>query len=78
MAGVNYHLPVVQLAGNAYTQTNSETTRTHAKAALATNISVVTVAELDTEVNKTNEAVNEIKKLLNAVIDDLQTSGIVK
>lgn len=78
MAGVNYQPPLVQLSGNTYTQTFSEATRTHAKSALATNIAVALVTELDTEVNKTNEAVNELKKVINGLIDDLQVSGIVK
>lgn len=78
MAGMNYQLPLVQVSGNTYTQTNSEVSRTHAKSALATNIAVALVTELDTEVNKTNEAVNELKKVVNGLIDDLQTSGIVK
>jgi hypothetical protein len=59
----------------AYTQTYATAARTHAEPELSTTISVTLVTELDTELNKTNKAVNELKKLINSVIDDHQLYG---
>lgn len=68
--------PVARSA--AYTLTYSTTARVHQEPELATNISVTLVTELDTELNKTNKAVNELKKLQNAVIKDFQANGLLQ
>lgn len=75
----------------AYTQTFSTAGRTHAEAELATNLptnlNVLTtllgslVGEVNVANKRTNEiakALNEQKKLVNALIDDLQATGIAK
>lgn len=75
----------------AYTQTFATAGRTHAKSEVATNLptnlNVITtlLGTLVGEVNATNkrvnelaEAVNENKKLTNALIDDSQAVGISK
>lgn len=74
-----------------FTQTYSTPTHTHAKAALGTNLptnlNIVTtlLGTLVTEVNTSNtrtnqiaEALNELKQLVNGLIDDCQNAGIVK
>lgn len=61
----------------AYTQTYSTAARTHVVEALSTSISATLIAELVTQLNSTNSAVNELKKLANGVIDDLQTDEIL-
>jgi hypothetical protein len=60
----------------AYTQTYSTAARTHVEAELPTNISATLVTEIDTSLNTTNKAVNELKKLINSVIDDQQLYGL--
>lgn len=60
----------------AYTQTFSEDTRTHARPALSTTISLTLLTEVASLMNNTNLAVNELKKLVNQVIDDLQSEGL--
>ena len=62
----------------AYTQTFAEVTRTQAAAALATNVNPTLLTEVPALINSTNTAVNEVKKLINALIDDLQEQGILK
>lgn len=62
----------------AYTQTNSETTRVHSKAALSTSITIALLTEVAGFVNTTNSAVNELKKVVNQVIDDLQSEGLLQ
>lgn len=64
--------------GSAYTQTYSTATRTHAKSELSEAVSATLIAELVTQLNTTNAAVNELKKLSNGVIDDLQTASVLK
>lgn len=74
-----------------FTQTYSTAGRTHAKAAMATNLptnlNIVTtlLGTLVGEVNTTNgrvnqmaEAVNELKGLVNALVDDSQRDGFSK
>jgi len=62
-----------------YTQTFSGTTHTHAEAELPTNVSALALlTEVITNVNKTNKAVNELKKLTNALIDEHRGAGIAK
>ena len=60
-----------------YTQTNSEAARTHAANALSTSVSISLLTEVAGQINSTNTAINELKKLVNALIDDLQGAGIV-
>lgn len=61
-----------------YTQTFSTAARTHAEAELPTNISATLVSEVDTQLNATNKALNELKKLANGIVDDLQAAGLAK
>lgn len=68
--------PVARAA--AYTQTFATAARTHVKGELPTNIAATLVTELDTQLNATNEAVNELKKLANSLIDDSQAIGIAQ
>lgn len=56
----------------AYTQTYSNVVRTHAKEALSTSISLTLVSEIVPILNAQNETINELKKLVNSLIDDLQ------
>jgi hypothetical protein len=63
---------------NAYTQTFSTAARTQAEAELPTNISATLITELNSQANATNKALNEIKKLVNGLVDDLQATGIIK
>jgi hypothetical protein len=62
---------------NAYTQTYSTAGRTHAAAALSTSITISLLTEVAGQMNTTNAAVNELKKVVNALIDDLQETGII-
>lgn len=62
----------------AYTQTYSTAARTHAASELPTNITATLLTEVISQLNTTNAAVNELKKLLNALIDDAQTNGLAK
>lgn len=75
-AGMGFYgtAPVARTA--AYTQTFSGTTRTHAKGELPTNITATLITELNTQLNATNEAVNELKKFTNQVVDDFQANGM--
>lgn len=67
-----------RISGGTYVQTNSTASRTHAKAALSTNITGLTlVTEVIDSLETTNDAVNELKQLVNALIDDLQTAKVV-
>jgi len=61
-----------------YTQTYATAARTHAEPELSTTITVALVTELDTELNKTNKAVNELKKLINSLINDSRGIGITE
>lgn len=63
--------------GSAYTQTFATKARTQAEAELPTNISATLVAEIVTQLNATNKALNELKKLCNGIIDDLQEGKIL-
>jgi hypothetical protein len=63
--------------GTAYTQTYATSARSHVKEALATNISLALLTEVAPILNKQNETINELKTLLNSVIDDLQTGKIL-
>lgn len=56
----------------AYTQTYSSATRTHAAEALSTSVSIALLTEVQGQINTTNAAVNELKKLVNSLIDDSQ------
>ena len=60
-----------------YTQTYSEAARTQAAGALSTSVSISLLTEVAGQFNTTNAAVNELKKLVNGLIDDLQAAGIV-
>ena len=62
---------------NAYTQTYSPAARTHVANALSTGISITLLTEVAGLMNTTNAAVNELKKVVNALIDDLQEAGII-
>lgn len=59
-----------------YTQTYATATRIHAADALPTNIAVTLIGEVVTQLNATNSAVNELKKLVNGLIDDSQARGL--
>lgn len=63
--------------GSAYTQTFATAARTQAKAELSEAVSATLIAEIVTQLNTTNAAVNEVKKLCNGIIDDLQTGKIL-
>jgi hypothetical protein len=62
----------------AYTQTYSATTRVHAKTALSESVVIALLTDVPGLVNTTNAAVNELKKLVNQVIDDLQSEGLLQ
>lgn len=62
----------------AYTQTYSTAARTHAEPEMATNISLALLTEVAPILNNQNKAINELKKLVNALIDDAQTNGLAK
>lgn len=64
--------------GSAYTQTFSEISHTHASSALSTSITIALLTEVAGFVNTTNAAVNELKKVVNAMIDDLQTAKMLQ
>lgn len=70
------NMPAVAKQGT-YTQTYSEATRTQAASALSTTVSISLLTEVAGQINTTNTAVNELKKLINGLIDDLQAAGIV-
>lgn len=61
---------------NAYTQTYSTAARTHTASALSESVTVALLTDVPALINSTNAAVNELKKLSNGVIDDLQTNNI--
>jgi hypothetical protein len=61
---------------SAYTQTNSTAARTHAATALSENVTVTLLTDTPALFNSTNAAINEVKKLVNAIVDDLQAVGI--
>lgn len=63
--------------GTAYTQTYATKARTQAKPELSEAVSATLVAEIVTQLNTTNAAVNELKKLCNGIIDDLQEGKIL-
>lgn len=75
-AGLGFYgaAPVARSA--AYTQTYSTAARVQAEPELPTTITATLITELDAELNKTNKAVNELKKLINSVIDDFQANGM--
>jgi hypothetical protein len=62
----------------AYTQTYNTAARTHAEEELATNLSIALLTEVAPILNKQNKAINELKKLANSVIDDLQAAGLLQ
>lgn len=62
----------------AYTQTYATAARSHVEAELPTTIGATLITELDAELVKTNKCVNELKKLINSVIDDGQTYGLLQ
>ena len=65
-------------SNSTYVQTNATVSRTHAKATLSTNITgLVLLTEVIDSLETTNDTVNEVKQLVNALIDDLQTAGVV-
>lgn len=61
----------------AYTQTYSTAARVHVEAALATNLSLTLVTEVVPILNAQNKTINELKTLVNALIDDLQSVGVI-
>ncbi len=63
--------------GLAYAQTYSTAARNHVKEALATNVSIALLTEVAPILNKQNETINELKALVNNMIDDLQTGKIL-
>lgn len=62
----------------AYTQTFSTAARTHVAAELSTTLTGLLLTELIEQLNTTNKAVNELKKLCNGVVDDMQVVGLAK
>lgn len=60
-----------------YTQTYSTAARTHAEEALSTSISLTLVSEVVPILNQQNKAINELKKLCNGLVDDLQALELV-
>lgn len=62
----------------AYTQTYAATTRTHGKTALSESVAITLLTDVPGLMNTTNAAVNELKKLVNQVIDDLQSEGLLQ
>lgn len=75
MAQISNPMSIAQQG--TYTQTYSESTRTQAASALSTTVSIALITEVAAQVNATNTAVNELKKLTNGLIDDMQAAGIV-
>jgi hypothetical protein len=63
--------------GSAYTQTYSTKARTQAKTELSESVTIALLTEVAGQFNTTNAAVNELKKLINGVIDDLQEGKIL-
>lgn len=63
---------------STYTQTYSSAARSHAEEALPTGLAATLVTEVVTALNSTNKAVNELKKLVNGIVDDLQSAGLAK
>lgn len=62
----------------AYTLTYAVATRTHAAAALSTNVAVALLTDVPAQFNATNAAVNEVKQLVNSIIDDLKAFGLLQ
>jgi hypothetical protein len=60
-----------------YTQTYSTATRVQAQGALTTNLSLPLLTEAVSSLNTTNTAVNELKQLVNGLIDDLQALELI-
>jgi len=74
-AGFNGAAPVAKTS--AYTQTYGTASRSHVEEALATNLSLTLVTEVVPVLNAQNKCINELKKLVNQLIDDLQAVGVV-
>lgn len=62
---------------NAYTQTYTTAARSHAKEKLSTSVTIALLTEVAGQINTTNGAVNELKDLINGLIDDLQAAGLI-
>lgn len=62
----------------AYTQTYSTAARAHVEPELSSTLTGLLLTQVIEEINKTNKAVNELKKLANALIDDAQSNGLAK
>jgi hypothetical protein len=62
----------------AYTQTFSTAARTHVEPEMSTSLSIALLTEVAPILNAQNKAINELKKLVNALIDDAQANGLAK
>lgn len=60
----------------AWTQTYGATTRAHALSSLSTSAVIGLLTDVPGAFNTTNAAVNELKQLVNSLIDDLQVLGL--
>lgn len=65
--------------GTGYSRSYSISARTHTETALTTELSVAALlTDVIAQLNTTNKAVNELKKLTNSLITDLQEGGVLK
>lgn len=60
----------------AYTQTYAPSVRAHALGALSTAVVVGLLTDVPGLFNTTNATVNELKQIVNQIIDDLQAFGL--
>lgn len=78
MSMVSNPAPATKLTKQGtYTQTYSPAARIQALEALSTSISIALLTEVAGQINTTNAAVNELKKLANGIVDDMQTLEMV-
>lgn len=62
--------------GGAWTQTYSTATHTHAQPALSESLTLANLAAAEAELEAHAVAINECKKLINGLIDDMQAAKI--
>jgi hypothetical protein len=62
----------------AYTQTFGTSSRTHVEGEMSTTIVISLLTEVAAIMNAQNKCINELKKLANSLIDDLQANGLLQ
>lgn len=77
MTGFNQPGTVSGAPRPAYTQTYAPAVRVHALNALSTAVVVTLLTDTPGLFNTTNATVNELKQVVNQLVDDLQALGLV-